>query len=446
MLIRFVVSNFLSFDEEKEFNMLPGPFKNHKHHIYDIGKVKVLKAAAIYGANGAGKSNFIKAVDFFFDLIKAGEVKGSIDDKKFKLNPENKQKPTSFEMEFYINAKIYSYGISLNDVYILEEWLYESGITTEDKCIFKRKRDANGKQTLDFAPEYLSKDEDKLLIKLLEDRLLKESELLLSKENELKIPEIHALKEWINFSQLTIFPSTTKGRLMVDRGKQLMEFANSMLQSFDTGVIELKSEKIDFDEFFGQESDRLKGYFMNQMGEHKNVAQFETPSGLVLIERTKDKFLVNKVSTLHRDIQKNDIIFNMNNESDGTLRLIDFLFPFWCILNFQGVILIDEIDQSIHPSLLKEFVKKFMDDGSAKGQLIFTTHQSNLLDLDLFRQDEIWFAEKNREKSNTEMYSLSEFKPRFDLDIRKGYLNGRFGAIPFLGNLKDLNWHKFENA
>jgi uncharacterized protein len=86
-------------------------------------------------------------------------------------------------------------------------------------------------------------------------------------------------------------------------------------------------------------------------------------------------------------------------------------------------------------------VHKIMTDDQTKGQFVFSTHESSLLDLTIFRQDEIWFAEKNKDTGSTQLYSLSEFKPRYDLDIRKGYLKGRFGAIPFLARLEDLNWH-----
>ncbi|MBC7554628.1 MAG: AAA family ATPase, partial [Taibaiella sp.] len=103
--------------------------------------------------------------------------------------------------------------------------------------------------------------------------------------------------------------------------------------------------------------------------------------------------------------------------------------------------IVDEIDQSLHPALLYKLIQKIMADTETKGQLIFTTHDSNLLDLNIFRQDEIWFAEKDKMKGSTQLYSLNEYKPRYDLDIRKGYLKGRFGAIPFLANLDELNWH-----
>jgi uncharacterized protein len=137
--------------------------------------------------------------------------------------------------------------------------------------------------------------------------------------------------------------------------------------------------------------------------------------------------------------------FSNWEESDGTNRLLDYLPILYEAINSKKVYLIDEIERSIHPLLIKELVKKFSDDTETKGQLIFTTHESNLLDQEIFRPDEIWFTEKNRQGA-TELYPLSEFKEHHTIDIRKGYLNGRYGGIPFLGNLKDLNWDKYAEA
>ncbi len=133
--------------------------------------------------------------------------------------------------------------------------------------------------------------------------------------------------------------------------------------------------------------------------------------------------------------------FTATEESDGTRRLLDYLPALFEAINSRRVYLIDEIERSIHPLLIKELIRKFSHDEHTSGQLIFSTHESNLLDQDIFRPDEIWFAEKNKEGA-TELYPLSEFKEHHTIDIRKGYLNGRYGGIPFLGNLKDLNWDK----
>jgi AAA15 family ATPase/GTPase len=133
----------------------------------------------------------------------------------------------------------------------------------------------------------------------------------------------------------------------------------------------------------------------------------------------------------------------LEEESDGTVRLLDFVPAFKNLISSEKVYIVDEIERSIHPLLIKELVKKFSLDNKTRGQLIFTTHESNLLDQEIFRQYEIWFVEKDLNGS-TDLYSLSDFKEHKTIDIRKGYLNGRYGSIPFLGNLEDLKWHKYD--
>jgi AAA15 family ATPase/GTPase len=145
----------------------------------------------------------------------------------------------------------------------------------------------------------------------------------------------------------------------------------------------------------------------------------------------------------HTGKNNENVVFNLDEESDGTVRLLDFIPAFKDLITKRKVILIDEIERSIHPLLIKELIKKFSFDDNTLGQFIFSTHESNLLDQNIFRQDEIWFAEKNKQGS-TELYSLSDFKEHNTIDIRKGYLNGRYGSIPFLANLQDLNWHKYD--
>ena len=137
--------------------------------------------------------------------------------------------------------------------------------------------------------------------------------------------------------------------------------------------------------------------------------------------------------------------FYLNEESDGTVRLLDYIPAFQDIVNHNKVYIVDEIERSIHPLLIKELIRKFSNDKDTQGQLIFSTHESNLLDQEIFRQDEIWFAEKDK-NGCTDLYPLSEFKEHHTKDIRKGYLNGRYGGIPFLGNLQDLNWNKYAFA
>ena len=158
-----------------------------------------------------------------------------------------------------------------------------------------------------------------------------------------------------------------------------------------------------------------------------------------------EKIVVKRLIAVHEDHAGQVFSFEIKEESDGTQRVLDFAPALFDVIYEAKTLIIDEINQSIHPYLLKELVAKFVNDANTKGQLIFTTHESNLLDQEIFRQDEVWFAEK-KPSGETAFYPLSDYDIRYDLDIRKGYLNGRFGAIPFLGNLKDLKWEQYAEA
>lgn len=440
MLIRFVISNFLSFNSETEFNMLAGSFRTHKNHLYKAKTLNILKGAAIYGANGAGKSNFIKAIDFFQDLIDEGELSRTIDTKKFKLNTHNFKKPSEFEIEFYYKRKIYSYGLRINGNTIEQEWLYLSGIEKYDKVIFERQTNKTGKSTIKLSKKYLKTQKDKLLIELMEDNLLKSNELLLSKDEELKITDISNTRKWISEQLVIVYPHSKFNTLVpaIAASDKFKQFANQLLKTFNTGVNELGVENIEFDKYFGREYDEIKKDLLEDIDGGHSIL-FPTQYETVIITKEKDRNIVKKVFALHSNNDGNKIKFNLSEESDGTLRLLNFLPALEKILNSDTTFIIDEIDQSLHPALLFDLVTKIMRVETTQGQLIFTTHESNLLDLNIFRQDEIWFAEKN-EQGCTRLYSLSDYKPRYDLDIRKGYLKGRFGAIPFTADLKKLKW------
>ena len=128
------------------------------------------------------------------------------------------------------------------------------------------------------------------------------------------------------------------------------------------------------------------------------------------------------------------------SESDGTRRMIEYMPLLYSIIKGEKVYVVDEMERSIHPILIKNFMSKLSEIDNAKGQLIFTTHESALLDQKIFRPDEIWFAQKDSSQA-TQLYPLSDFNIHKTANIENGYLDGRYGAIPFLSNLKDLSWN-----
>ena len=210
----------------------------------------------------------------------------------------------------------------------------------------------------------------------------------------------------------------------------------------------MKTEKQNVKEFFSKdEIESVNELFDDSEDGSKNeivpMTSIRGRDQIVVVKEGDDVF-VKQLKLTHYDNTGASTDFEIDDESDGTSRLLDFIPAFRDILTTNKVILVDEIERSIHPLLIKELIRKFSEDKKSKGQLIFTTHESNLLDQDIFRQDEIWFVEKSP-KGNTDLYSLSDYKEHNTIDIRKGYLNGRYGSIPFLGNLADLNWHKYDS-
>lgn len=444
MFLRFVVDNFLSFGEETEFNMIAGNFRNHKAHVYDE-TIKVLRSAAIYGANGAGKSNMIKAIEYLKQIIYDDGVSQSINNSKFKLNQEKSKQPVYFEIEMIINDKIFRYGVEIDNTSVVSEWLVESRINRKDFMIFERGFDDTGKIKLTFNAAYRKTSKQKLLIELLEENLLKPNELLLCKNEELKIDVISEFRNKIIDDIVIIHPQSKYKHLTahISSSNEFKNFSNSLLKSFDTGVNKLSIESATIDSYFGDDDDELKEEIITDLENNDGLLMYHKGND-IFCKKVDDSIYVEKLVSSHVDNLGKSVDFDLEDESDGTQRLLDFIPAFNGMLNTQTTFIIDEIDQSLHPALLKSLVAKMMGEKETKGQLIFTTHESNLLDLDIFRQDEIWFVEKDKRLGNSVMYSLSEYKPRYDLDIQKGYLKGRFGAIPFLTDLEELNWSEDE--
>ena len=456
MLIRFIVSNFLSFKDETEFNMLTGNYQRHPHHVYHLEHdVNVLKAAAIYGANGAGKSNLIKAIAFLKDLVTNKEKNVLSSLHKFKLEPEYALKPTRFEIEFETNGKTFSYGIECHQDRIAEEWLVQVGFDkSPDLTIFERKTDEEHKHSLQLADKYLQTEKERYFREFFEEQILKADIPFINSEQNDSFQEISWLIKLIADIYIIrpdeAIATSWFGLIAFEshRNKIIQVF-----KTFDLGINDFIIESSDFKEISTEHTERIKK-MIESITKIKSLSNQQIPnissngkiSPIYVSKRTfenielnDDNLILKKLHSVHTNTKAENIKFDIEEESDGSIRLLELLFLMYFILRIENsIIFIDEIDRSIHPSLLKSLLKKIMEKTDSKGQLIFTTHEANLLDLDIFRQDEIWFAEKNNEGAST-FYSLSDFNPRADLDIRKGYLNGRFGAIPFLANLENLN-------
>lgn len=439
MLIRFTVKNFLSFNKETEFNMLTASnIRRLPHHKYKHKNIDVLRSAVIYGANGAGKSNLIKGISFLREIVIQGSIIDFTSGYKHKYNLSEKE-PCFLEVEFVVGRKTFAYGLSFNEGVIVEEWLYELGLgNTPDDPIFIRKLGKNGKSKIKLHPKYLQNEKNVVLIEVYEEDLLERHMPFLFLAKNQKFKEISDSFEW--FKLLFILGPDSRNNAVaeaLDLSPEIKDFVNESIREFQIGISRFDLKIIDFDLFFGEDNLYEKENVLRQVREGNTVSLDELGSTIALMD--SGRAIIKKVIVYHKTNDKEEIEFELSEESDGTQRLLDFIPLMLFIITARINIIIDEIDRSLHPALLKVFIKRFQESKKTKGQLIFTTHESNLLDLELFRQDEIWFAEKDKSGA-TQLYPLSDYDVRSDLDIRKGYLSGRFGAIPFLGNLKDLNW------
>jgi len=449
MLIRFIVKNLFSFNEETEFNVFPNKTQRLSHHKIRKNNVDILRLSAIYGANGSGKSNLIKSISLLESMIDEGVIIKNLEEIKFKLNKENEQIPTSIAIEFFSKSKIYYYTLTFNNDIILNEALYESNIDN-DKIIFERNFE-NKKQIITFFEEYSKDEKNKLFIEILEEKLLQNNELLLSFLNakyKSEFIDVSNAYEWFDKVLVIIKPDAKPGPIahILDKNKKLEYFANDFIKTLSTGISKITVLKKKFINSIQESNENdITEIIEDLKKDPKQISVLrnrDTGDEVALVYENKE-VIAKRLVTSHLNNKGSNIDFSIGMESDGTKRLIDYLPAFDGIINQDSVYLIDEIERSIHPITIKEIISKISSDETAKGQLIFTTHESCLLDQDILRPDEIWFAQKDINGAS-KLYSLSDFNVHNTANIENGYLNGRYGGIPFLSDLKDLKWHKYE--
>ena len=438
MLIRFVVQNFLSIGDELEFNLLPEQYKKtFPHHVYEDKNVRLLKTSAIYGANGAGKSNVFAALSYLQQLVLGDQdVPKSTSLLTYRLSDDKISASIRMEVEFIHDGFSLAYGIEFQNGIVLNEYLYELGFKNDDTLIFERKYE-DGKTVLNVDRKKVFKTKgDAMFLNVVEEHFLENHLPLLRFANVIKKPVVKAAYDWFMTGLYVITPYSKFAPLVEALSDaEFNKFANDVLNSFNTGLEKLEVETMPLEEYVSD----------SQMLESVREKLHKDPAvRIVLDDLGVTAALIDgqevalKPYSYHSADNGKLVKFELDEESDGSRRLIDYI-PLFQILTSDATVLIDEFERSIHPSLLKAMVRKILGpDSNIKGQLIFSTHDCNLLDQSIFRQDEIWFVEKKDGK--TTMYPLTDFQIRQELDIKKGYINGRFGAIPFLGNLDNLNW------
>lgn len=440
MLIRFIAKNIYSFREQTEFNLLSSSkTESLSHHKIKQEDVTFLRYSAIYGGNGVGKSNLIKTIALLEDMVVEGKSP-KIKNIKFRMKDGNNSEPVSLGIEFLINKKVFFYTITFDEGLILYEYLVEILNGKEDKLVFERNIE-NGIQKINFGKDFNNNDLEYQVFLNAFSKLIPKNKLtiyFLAKNYSSDFKEIESVYDWFDKDLVIITPSMRAGALphILDVDKKIKSFANNFISNLNLGISDVSVDREEIEKsIFSQNEDLMNEFSKLKEESNKASSLIDKKTGEeIIILSEKGKIYSKRIVTYH-----NGIKFSIGEESDGTRRLFDYIPALHSIINKEKVYIIDEIERSIHPLLIKEIISKLTLNEDVKGQLIFTTHETNLLNQSILRPDEIWLTEKNKE-GVTEIYPLSDFKIHNTISIENGYLSGRYGGIPILSNLKDLNW------
>lgn len=441
MLIDFSVANFRSFGEEQSLSMIAGgKFKDHEHHCVSMPRTEkqILKTSVIYGANAAGKSNLVKAIDFVRDLVVFDvDPAKRIAVNQFRFT-DTADQVASFDIRFLAEGRIYQYGFDLNISGIVAEWLVATNDSNREVEIFNRVGQEISLGNLkSFSDDGSTSASALIALKQLGAR---PNQLLLNKVVDLA-PEkrgslLHSACWWFTACLTVIEPSSHFGSLLtlLDSNKEFSEFAKQFLETIGTGIDALNVEQVEID------TDQMPKEIvegLQQVGDSEAVFSLGPGSDMRLDTSDSKKMVRRNLMSGHR-IGAKDYTLSFSDESDGTQRFMNLLPALFYLSNTCHVFVIDELDRSLHPLLSYQLLKFFTEACPGSGQqMIVTTHETHLLDQDLLRRDEIWFVEKD-DSQQSKLTSLANMNVRKDMRIEKGYLHGRFGGVPFIGNTDRL--------
>lgn len=448
MLIRFFVENFLSFKDEVEFSMVAGRTRKHRDHIITTGKrndVRLLKTGVIYGANASGKSNLIKAMAFAQNFVTRGTIETQyIKLKPFLLNSVTANKPSTFRFEIKYETRSYIYGFAVDRNQVHSEELHEIRPASE-KLIFERKTDLDGRTKIEFGKLPLTAEQNQeLLDSIMPERLL----LTESVKMEQRISLFDGIYHWFDHILAPVFPSSKpSGGIGIGLIKQadFRQRLREVLELLDLGIDAVDITEVEFNpetELTNEFKETVKRHISDiPKGSDERAIFSHHNSDFYLLVDSDNRYTAYKVVALHHvKHEGRKVAFGLDAESDGTIRILELVPTLLGLLDrhVEHVFVIDELDRSLHAHLSYKVLELFLNNiGLSSSQMIVTTHESNLLDLDLLRRDEIWFIEKDAGGAST-VFSLEEFHPRHHKDVRKSYLQGRFGAIPLLPSRRSL--------
>lgn len=389
-----------------------------QHTVFSVGNVSLLTSAAIYGANASGKSNCIAALRFIRDFVINSARSMQIDDpiqvERFRLSTATIDQPSFFELSFMIETTQYRYGCEVTPQAVVSEWLYHTR-NVRETMVFERQGDQ-----IELAEAF--KEFRQLR------QFTRNNALFLSIIAQFNGEIAKTILKWFTQIQIDLSINDRQGRTNILRQFEQADDQAAIIhfvKALDVGITDIQVQPLSRDELSNNKAE----HFTMHTG--PDIAKaFSLPSQLITLHKQFDAE-GNPVGEETFEIEA--------HESDGTKKLLALAFPIVHALKHGSLLVVDELDARIHPLITWEIIKLFNTATSNPhhAQLIFTTHDTNLLSHDLFRRDQVWFTEKTRHGA-TKLYSLVEYKVRNDASLEKNYIEGRYGAIPFLGDIASI--------
>lgn len=442
MLISITVENFLSFDNETQLTMIPSSsIRKMKEHKVKVKKLSLLKHAVIYGANAAGKSNLIKIFGFIQNIIR-GYFPDNANSMFCKYHESNIERPSRFEIQFTSNGTFYEYGFTtlLKSKQINEEWLLELRSDGTVNTLFEREKGKKPKISNTIILKSADKNKKKTYIEDFDET-----------SNTLFLSFMNNEKKYDDKSKLLFFKDVyiyiTQNIKVGKPEESLSSFSSytnqlslskikDLLSMFDTGICDIFVTETSIEDLKRDIPESI----ITEILSPKNKILGKNARSMI---RSKYHFfdiehLDNgeiKISTIKLKHNNTHYDFNYKDESDGTRRLIELL-DILLTEKDDIVYIIDEIERSMHSKLIIKFIEIFEEmHKDRKIQLIFTTHETSLLNENIFRKDEIWFVERDID-SKSKIYSLNKFNEIHNDILSQSYLEGRYGAIPVFKKFK----------
>ncbi|MDY6804632.1 MAG: ATP-binding protein [Cyanobacteriota bacterium] len=423
MLIQFTVGNYLSFKEPVTLSMTAtderAKFeKLNEDNVFKIDdELSLLKSAAVYGANASGKSNLVKAMAFMrwfvLNSSRQTQVNDLINVEEFRLSTETEGKPSFFEIIFILEGRVYRYGFEVDKRRVVSEWLFHVPKVKESNLFKRNGNEIKMKKVFKEGNLIADKTRNNALFLSVNAQFNGEISTKIFLWFESKFNVVSGIYTDI-YKDLTI-------EYFSDKKNDILELINK----FDLGIDDIK---IDIDTW-KVSADNLP----NSMPE--DVIKFILDS----------EIQTDNIQTFHKkyDSEGEEVSLAIldfdENESEGTKKLFALAVPILDTLKNGEVLAIDELDARFHPLMTRTIIDLFnsKDTNPYNAQLIFMTHDTNLLSNTIFRRDQIWFVEKNKE-GVSDLYSLVEFKVDNNADFENDYIKGKYGAIPFIGNFIKL--------